>query len=79
MTDNKKAYPYAGTPSSSGMDLRDFFASQIITGLMVRNWSHIESDSERISIWVKSSYFIADLMMEERKNVETDKTGKSDI
>jgi hypothetical protein len=52
---------------SQGMTLRDYFAAKAMQGLMTRAWDHIEDDKEVIKIWAKTSYLIADEMLEARK------------
>jgi len=47
-----------------GMDLRDYFASQVITGFLANNKTDYYKNSAELM--VKLAYEMADLMMKER-------------
>jgi hypothetical protein len=52
-----------------GMSLRDHFAGEALKGLMARNWSDFEgTDEELITVWAKSSYYVADEMLKARES-----------
>jgi len=48
-----------------GMDLRDYFASQVITGFLANNKTDYYRNSGELM--VKLAYEMADLMMKERE------------
>jgi hypothetical protein len=48
-----------------GMDLRDYFASQVITGFLANNKTDYYRNSGELM--VKMAYEMADLMMKERE------------
>jgi len=51
-------------PLQEGMDLRDYFASQIIAGFLANNKTDYYKNSPELM--VKLAYEMADLMMKER-------------
>jgi len=51
-------------PLQEGMDLRDYFASQVIAGFLANNKTDYYKNSPEFM--VKLAYEMADLMMEER-------------
>ena len=58
-------YEHGG--EADGMTLRDYFAAKAMPGLMGRNWSnHKGTDEELIGVWARSSYAVADAMLEAR-------------
>ena len=54
-----------GKKSGEGMDLRDYFASQIIAGFLANNKTDYYRNSGELM--VKLAYEMADLMMKERE------------
>lgn len=65
---------YNGTCSSPGMTLRDYFAGQVINGLMSDGGTQAivsklarEADKSPLSYLAVASYEIADAMLEARK------------
>jgi len=65
-----KAYPYmhkhptsGQTEIAAGMDLRDWFAGQALTGLLASDVR------DSMNIFIERSFLIADLMMKKRKEV----------
>jgi hypothetical protein len=65
-----KAYPYmhkhptsGQTTISEGMDLRDWYAGQALTGLLASDVR------DSMNIFIERSFVIADLMMKQRKEV----------
>jgi hypothetical protein len=69
MKDGGPAFPaqhFDLADGERGMTLRDWFAGQAITGLMLRNWSHhTGADEELIAIWARFAYGVADAMLKE--------------
>ena len=65
-----KAYPYmhkhptsGQTEIAAGMDLRDWYAGQALTGLLASDVR------DSMNIFIERSFVIADLMMKQRKEV----------
>lgn len=50
----------------SGVTIRDYFAAAALQGLMGRAWGEVPT-KELFNIWAKSSYAIADAMLEARE------------
>jgi hypothetical protein len=59
-----KAFPYEESYDHQGMDLRDYFASKAMQGMVSSVSSQFNIDAKMVS---KDAYIIADAMMEERK------------
>ena len=61
------------TPSSEGMELRDYFAAKAMQGLLTHEWLYLYDKAEKMSLEsaedyvVETSYFVADLMMKARE------------
>ena len=48
--------------------LQNDFAAKAMQGLMVRNWSNYKGTNEElIGVWARSSYTVADAMLEARE------------
>ncbi len=52
--------------ATSGMDLRDWFAGQVVSCVPLRNWSEFSSNEEIISAWAHCAYAVADALIAER-------------
>lgn len=62
------AFPQQDNASGSeGMSLRDYFAASVMSGLLLRDWSHIQNDIEKITVWANAAYAVADSMMKARE------------
>ena len=61
-----KAFPNGVTViGESGMDLRDWFAGQALTGLLASPDAHLNAGTDKVA--AENAYQIADAMMEARK------------
>lgn len=67
MPNNIKAFPHDPNNETTynGMTLRDYFAAQIIAGVISR--SAVSLDSSYYVVTCRNAYLIADVMLEVRK------------
>jgi hypothetical protein len=69
--DNPPAFPRAATDydtwGHSGMTLRDYFAGQAIGDLISgRDWSGLPDTQEKVALWARAAYHVADAMLAAR-------------